>query len=298
MKSRTRVSKKNRVGFTEEHLTLLLIYCAATKENPKTPITVLHKNISPYSRKKSTADLIDKAYKREVITGPELFVNSGIEVSLIRDIKNPRKFFSNCKEDKRTTMALALHGYWSIFWCKRGASTLQHYDSVLPTSSLVSKKSRKLCHEIKGKLSTDPYPNGWCDTHWKIYCSMKFPREKTFRDVGKELEFSWVTARKYFLEVLQQSKVIINFFPLGLEAYSPLFVTFKTDYEIGISKGLKNLDRTTYLYKADNTVMLLLCIGPEPRSQNHFTEKFVELEETGLISDLHISTPFDWYKAF
>ena len=127
---------------------------------------------------------------------------------------------------------------------------------------------------------------------------MKLPRHKTFRETGKELGGSWVTAREYFLEVLKQCKIMTNFFPLGTEAYSPLLVTFRIDYETGAVKGLKNLDRTTYLYKADNKIILLVGTTPTPRAQNHIIDKFERLEETGLISDLHILTPYDWHRAF
>ena len=89
-----------------------------------------------------------------------------------------------------------------------------------------------------------------------------------------------------------------SFFPLGSENYSPLLVTFKTDYEIGMVKGLKNLNRTTYVYKTNNTIILYLCMRPLPKVQNFFTDKFQRLEEAGLINNLHISTPYGWHKPF
>ena len=291
--------KKNKAGFKENHLKLLLNYCIAVRKIPKLSISDFHKNFSTYARKATTTSIIEKAYSREVITGPELFVNSGIEVSLINDVDNPRKFFEECKKDKKTTFAVVSHGYWPIFLCKSGANTLQYHDSILPSYGQISdRRIQKLFFEEKGKLPVDLHPHKWFEEHWETYYCLKYPRNKTFREAGKELGVSWVTAREYFLKVLKQSKVLTNFFPLGAEAYSPLLVTFKTDFEIGIVKGLKTLNRTTYLYKADNTIILLIGTDPIPRAQNHITDKFTRMEEIGVICNLHISTPFDWCKAF
>jgi hypothetical protein len=291
--------KKNPAGFTERQLKLLLDYCYAARQNPKVPTSKIHRNYSSYSRRKSITDIINKAYMRKVITGPVLFTNSGIEVSLINDVSNPREFFENCKKDEKTTLAVVSHGYWSIFLCKRGANTLQYHDSILPNNRCIShNKAEKIFFEEGGTLPTDLYPHKWFEEHWNIYYCMKYPRNKTFREAGKELGIDWVTTREYFLDVLKQCKIITNFFPLGTEAYSPLLVTLKTNHETGLIKGLRSLDRTTYLYKAENTLILLIGIDPVPRAQNHLTDKFERLEEIGLISDLHISTPFDWHKAF
>lgn len=299
MAARDKRRKRNSAGFTEQQLRLLLDYCYATRQKPKLSIAKIHKDYSFYSRRKSTTDTINKAYMRKVITGPELFVNSGIEVSLIHDVDNPREFFENCKKDKRTSLAIVSHGYWPIFWCKRGANTLNYHDSILPNNGRVSdRKIEKIFCEEKGMLPIDLYPHGWFEQQWNTYYCMKYPRNKTFREAGKELGINWVSAREYFLEILEQCKILTNFFPLGTEAYSPLLVTLKTDYETGIVKGLKTLNRTTYLYKAENTLILLIGIDPIPRAQNYLTDKFVRLEEMGLISDLHISTPFDWHRAF
>ena len=299
MAARDKRKKKNPAGFTERQLKLLLNYCYAARQNPKVPVAKIHRDYSSYVRRKSVADTIDKAYERTVISGPELFVNSGIEVSLIRDVDNPREFFENCKKDKKTSLAFVSHEYWRIFLCKSGANTLQYHDSILPNNGPISdKKIEKIFFEEKGTLPVDLYPHRWFEEHWKIYYCMKYPRNITFREAGKELGINWVSVRDYFLETLEQCKIMTNFFPLGTEAYSPLIVTFKTDYETGIARGLKTLNRTTYLYKADNTIILMLCISPKPREQNHLADKFQRLEEMGLISDLHISTPYDWWKLF
>lgn len=299
MVAKVKPKKKNPAGFTERQLRLLLDYCYATRQNPKLSISEIHRNYSSYSRRKTTSDTIIKGYIGKVITGPVLFTNSGIEVSLINDVNNPREFFENCKKDEKTTLAVVSHGYWSIFLCKRGANTLQYHDSILPNNGGISdNRVEKIFFEEEGTLPTDLYPHGWFEEHWNTYYCMKYPRNKTFREAGKELGIDWVTTREYFLDVLKQCKIMTNFFPLGADAYSPLLVTLKTDYEAGIVRGLRTLNRTTYLYKAENTLILLIGTAPVPRAQNHLAGEFERLEETGLISDLHISTPFDWHRAF
>ncbi|MGD2249172.1 MAG: hypothetical protein PVF58_12270 [Candidatus Methanofastidiosia archaeon] len=300
-KDKKRKRKKNAAGFMEKHLQLLLNYCFAVRKNPKLYFAEFHRAYSSYSRTSCTIDVIEKAYERKVITGPELFVNSGIEVNLLHDVDNPLEFFEQCKKDERTTLAVISDGYWPILWCKSGANTLQYYDAILPFQNngpISDRKVDKIFFNEKGILSIDKYPHAWFEEQWNTYYRLKFPREVTFREAAKDLGVTWVMVREYLLDILKQCKVITNFFPLGNEAYSPLIVTFKTDYETGIVKGLKTLNRTTYLYKAENTLILFLCISPTPRAQNHITGKFHELKEIGVIRDLHISTPFNWYKAF
>jgi len=107
-----------------------------------------------------------------------------------------------------------------------------------------------------------------------------------------------LTTREYYIEILKQCKIITNFFPLGRKQYNPSLVTLKTDYEIGLVKGLKTLNRTTYLYKTNNTIILYLFISPLPKEQNHFADRFHRIEEMGLISDLHISTPYRWKSSW
>jgi hypothetical protein len=297
--------KKNSVGFMEKHLNLLLHYCHAVRKRPKVSISSFHREYGLYSRLASTISTIDKAYERKVITGPFLFVNSGIEVQLIHDVDNSLEFFEKCKKEERTTFAVISHGYWPILWCKKGANTLQYHDSILPSRNngpISDRKVDKIFFEEKGTLPVDKYPHAWFEEQWKTFQCLNSPREVTFREaakkLGKDLGVTWVMVREYFLDILKQCKVITNFFPLGTEAYGPLLVTFKTDYETGIVKGLRTLNRTTYLYKAENTIILFLCISPTPRAQNHITGKFHNLEEMGVIRDLHISTPFNWHKAF
>jgi hypothetical protein len=48
------------------------------------------------------------------------------------------------------------------------------------------------------------------------------------------------------------------FFPFGYSGYNKLFVTPRTKYEVRLVKALRKLDRTTYLWKSNDTIILSL----------------------------------------
>ncbi|MGD2251118.1 MAG: hypothetical protein PVF58_22195 [Candidatus Methanofastidiosia archaeon] len=106
------------------------------------------------------------------------------------------------------------------------------------------------------------------------------------------------TVSRRYKKILPQCKVLVSFFPLGFENYSPQFVIFKTEYEMGLKKGLRKLSCTTYLYKAHDMIMLLLFLPPVPQTVNKSTKRFKEMEENGVIHDLCASTPFRYHNIF
>ena len=234
--------KKNSLGFTKDHLTLLLTYCIAARETPRMPYNEFHRKYSYYSRKKSTAELITKGYERKAIAGPVLYANTGIDVTILKNVDNPREMLKECDKDPKTKYALALRGELSFIQFRQGPSTLSYYQNVIPGSySGFTDCVTNLTFEEKGILPEDPYPHGWSDEHWALYEILRFPKRKPFRDAGKELGLTWETVRKYYTEVLEQCKVLTSFFPLGSEGYSYQVVTFKTKYEVGVLKALKRL---------------------------------------------------------
>ena len=270
------------------------------KIDPRVRHLEFHKKYHPYHRIQSTIDLINAAYTHEIITNPLLYANVGIEVELIEKMDDPLGYLKKCRKDKKTNLAYALHGGWSFIHFKYGASMLEFADSVLPCSYPNSGKyiENIEIEEKKGKLPQDPYPHGWSDEHWDIYRVLGLPRSLSFRDVGKKVGLSWETVKKYYYEVLEQCKVLSCFFPLGKEGYSHQIVTFETEYEISVLEALKKLDRTTYIYKAKEIIILILFLIPRPFDFNISTNMFKELEEKGYIRDLHVCTPRKWHYAF
>ncbi len=285
--------------FTSKHYNLLLDYCKAMKIDPRMSYAQFHKKYSYYDRRQSTIDLINKAYRKKVVIGPDLYANVGIEIEFFEDLNDPLAFLDKCEKDNETTLAFALHGDWSFIRFKYGASMLEFTDSILPYSySENNFFIENISFDEKGKLPRDPYPHRWSDDHWEIYRLMRKPREVKIKNVLKYVEISWETVVKYFYEVCEQCKVISCFFPLGRKGYSLQLVTFKTDYEIGLINALKRLNRTTFVYKANGTIILCLNLIPRPFDFNISTKKFFDLEEKGYIRDLHVCTPIDWHQDF
>jgi hypothetical protein len=291
--------KKNSLGFMENQLKILLNYCKAVRNTPRLSYNKFHRQYSPYSRIQSTIELVNKAYRRGAISGPFLYANAGIEVHLMDDVDNPRELLEECKNDEKTTIAIALRGEWSFIRFQYGASMLQYADSIIP--NCVSNNdigNLTIDEQGKGRLPLDPYPHGWSEDHWNVYGSMGSPRDTTYRKVGQRVGLHWKTVRKYYEEILEQCKVLTCFFPLGIEGHSPHIITFKTDYELGLIKGLRKLCSTTYVYKSENTFILDLHLQPYPEIYKESTKRFVHLEEIGLVHDLHVSTPYVMFNRF
>jgi hypothetical protein len=290
--------KKNIAGFTQKQLELLLKYCIATRNSPKISCNEFHRQYSHYSRKQSTLDLLIKAYDREVIAGPLIYANVGIEVEILDDVENHRKLLEESDNDPNIRLAYALCGgvQKSFIRFKRGASTLSFYENVIPSFYSDNNSIKEILFEEKGKLPRDPYPHGWTEKHWALYENFRFPRRKTFRDLGKELDLAWDTANKYYKEILGQCKVCTSFFPIGRTNYSFQIVIFETEYEVGVLKALKRLNHTSYLYKFDSTIILGLFLRPYPGAYQKSADRFTYLEEIGMIHRLRVSIPRNYSR--
>lgn len=127
---------------------------------------------------------------------------------------------------------------------------------------------------------------------------MRVPRKNTFREVGEKLGISWQTVKNRFNKISTQCKIFSCFFPLGYYGYHQIFLTFKTKYEAGLINSLKKLDRTTYLWKFNDTVILNVFLLPNALSYNRASDRFQELEEMGMICDLHVSIPIRCHNTF
>jgi len=113
----------------------------------------------------------------------------------------------------------------------------------------------------------------------------------SFQKVGTELGVNWHTAKNRFEKILNDCKTWIGFFPRGYDNYIQTFLTFRTEYEISLKKELQKLDRTNYLYKFDNTIILNLF---SDKITDHYT--FRKWEKMELIRDLKVSIPVEWHK--
>ena len=288
---------KNRIGFTQEQLEVILSFCKKAIGKPRIPFSDFHRKYSPYSRRCTTSDIIRRAYKRKVIFGPILFCNNNIDVELIHTSENPLHLFQEKKNDPKTTFLIGLYGDWSCIVFRKGANSLQYMNNIIP-ESLSNNKLEAITFDEKGKLEMLNYPHGWEDIDWKIYEMMRQPRNLSFMKVGQNLGTSWKSVKEHYEKIMVQCRAYMSFFPLGHKGYNYLFVTFRTKYEIGVEKALEKLDRTSFLYKTKNMIILVLFTSLDELSYNRVTARFSELEEIGIIHDLRACIPICWQNMF
>lgn len=290
-----RKHKKNRIGFTPRQLGVILDFCRELPNDSRISYSKFHRKNGTYSRKQSTIQLLNEAYRKRVLVGPYIFCNRGIEVILLDDKRNSTELLSREKRSENTTFAMTLKGDWSFFCLKFGDNSLEHVSTIIPYCQS-ENRVEDLMFEEPGKLAPDPFPIGWDDLDWEIYDIMGAPREVSFVNAGKKLERPWKTIQNRFNKIKRQCKTLAYFLPLGYSGYNYIFLTFRTKYEIGLANALKRLDRSSYIQKFKDMILLTLFLSPEPLSLNNVSRRFQDLEEMGIIHDLRVSIPTKWWK--
>lgn len=258
------------------------------KKIPRIHPNQLHRLHSPYKAKATTANLITTARKNRVLIGPYLYCNSGISCELYDSVEDPLALMESCKKDVRTTRAVILCGGHSFIHFTKGASLLTYSEAITPTLKSDFSVEDIDLHE-KGNLPIDPYPPCWDDLDWKIYDLMRDPNIP-FRVIGEKAGVSWKTVETRFKKIRKDCKTVIAFFPKGYKGYWQTFVTFETEYEVNLRDELQKLDRTTYIYKVGNTVILNLFLDD---GTEHYA--FLKLKKEGLITNLKISIPVHFW---
>ena len=241
--------------------------------------------------------LISDAFKMGIISKPEILCNTGVSVEFLKPCGNQLKLLKECKKDPKTTYAIALCGDWDFVRVKKGASDLRFADRVIP-----AYPSEVTPHEIsfnkKEKLKNDPYPHRWDEIDWEVYYIMKDPSISYIDAVRKSKKEGMGLNRKtiirHFEKILKSCKIQMNFFPRGYKGYEQVFLTFRTEYEIGLYESLKKLDRTSFLWKVQDFIVLNLFVDRYCATVRHFKE----MEENGLIRDLKVSIPNRHYTPF
>lgn len=237
--------------------------------------------------------------EKKIIVGPFIYCDSGITVEIKKqdEIEDPIGHLDECRTNPTVTRAVALFGEHSFLCFRKGASLLAYAEAIKPTlNSSFSIENMELSE--KGKLATDPYPHCWDELDWEIYRSMRDPRisfariSGNLRSIG-EFDVTWKTIETRFKKIMKDCKTWIGFFPRGMGNYSQTFLTLRTEYETDLQRELEKLDRTTYLYKVGDTILLNLF--PD---NNIEYRVFVELKKKGLIRDLHVSIPVYFWTPF
>lgn len=285
-----------KLEWNARQLETLYKFYLSLNTDPRIPINRFHNEVNLYRRRSTTEKLIREAFEYAVINGPILYCNNGIEVDFFDDVSNPQKMLEKVKKDKRTLSAFALSGDWDFIWFRRGASLLNYIDAVQP-SFKSSIRLEEIFFDQKGEILEDPYPHGWDEMDWRVYHAMRLPRTRTYVEFGKSLNISWKTVSKRFQRLLSQCKIVTSFFPNSVFGYNYLVVTFNTKYEVGLVRELQKLDRSSYVYKIEDTIMLGLFLSLHPLSINKVSERFRELQEIGIVHNLAVSIPSRWYNT-
>jgi hypothetical protein len=121
-----------------------------------------------------------------------------------------------------------------------------------------------------------------------FYLPQQSPISTTGKSFSPRTTFLATTTEK----ILEDCKIWISFFPRGRMNYYHLFFTFSTSFELGIREELTKLDRTSYLFKYENTLILFIYSDSGWTTCRHFSE----LEKKGILRDLRISIPVQWHR--
>lgn len=259
--------------------------------NPRISIKKLHKESSPYKRSNTTSNLLHRARENQILIGPFLYCNTGFTVNLLSGVDDPIELFEKKIKKDSVTYAVCFEGSHSLLYFEKGASTLKYAEAIAP--SFPAKKGiEEITLEKTGELPIDPYPHGWRRIDWEIYKCMRNPLT-SFPKVAEEIGVSWKTVKNHFEKIKKYCKTWIALFPQGYRGYSQSFLAFKTDFEVGLREELQKLDRTSFLYKFDDTILLNLFYD---HSLQHYT--FSKLQKKGKIQDLHVSIPVRYHTVY
>ncbi|KYK36907.1 MAG: hypothetical protein HXS46_04460 [Theionarchaea archaeon] len=266
---------------------------AAYCKYPRISVRELHKRCSHYQQRRSTTKLLKDAIEESVLIGPRIWCNSGIDVEIHRGLEDPFEFLEENRKRSEITYIAALIGDLSAFCLKKGASVLQYAETVLP-SYPAQKTLDQITLEEKGDLPSDQYPHGWDQLDWDVYEVMRNPLT-SYAKAGSQLDVSWHTVKDRFEKIAKDCKTWILFLPKGYDNYQQTYLMFKTEYEANLREELQKLDRTSIIYKFNDTILLHLFLDEALLKLHHYYRLFFELKKEGIIHDLHVSTPIEWY---
>lgn len=271
----------------------LAIY-AALKENPRIATRELFRIIASLRKWKilhgSAQQILDKLFKDKILIGPYLYRRSGTKVTI-----SEKKDIDAEELRKRDSFGISLVGQYSYLGVSQdGPGNLQYAELVGPSvpPKIVLEKSLQgegefidHCFDRPQKLESDRSVE-WDSIDWRIYEAMRNPRQNFF-EVGTELSMPWKMVRERFQRIVKDCKVFMGFFPLGYLRYDHLLVTMRTEYETGIEKFLQGLDRSSWLLKVDDILVLYLF----HTHINLTCLKFSEMNCMGIIDDVRVGFP-------
>lgn len=280
--------------FKPYHLQVIRQYVSYCVEKKNVSPTKFHHSLKPYSRKQSTFDLLRKARREMVIFEPRLLCLPDISVNLVEYRGAPLiDLYEEKKKDPNVTYVMVLTGAYSLIYFSYGKRILKFVTCTTPSyPATIHFDEIDPAQHGKGSLKEMPKPEGWDDLDWGVYRERKNPKRSSVK-VGKVLGVSFDTVLTRFRNILEVCQIWMPFFPNGYHNYAKYVLTFKTDYETGILKELRRLDRSSYVYKADDTLILTLFFD-----RHLEIDRFLKLEKEGIIHDIRVSFPVDSSNVF
>lgn len=263
-------------------------------ENPRVRTRDLFKvvgTLNNWKRMRSAQAVIDTAFNEKVLLGPYLYCNPGVRATLFLN-EERRKGEEKAKESS-TILDMEFLGFYSYIVFSRENKGNLHYAELtrpsFPAKVILEQPFTGEREFSTGngtrKLVKDPIPH-WDDFDWKVFHAMRNPRH-SFLTAARELHVSWKVVKERFEEIVKECKVFMGFFPSGYSKYERLLLTFRTKYESQMREWLSKLDRSVYLFKVDDTLVVYLFTT----HANEACLKFCQMEYTGIIRNFRVAFP-------
>ena len=286
----------------DKRLKLIYNYILHSAKHGRVNLSDFHRKFSLYQRKQTTFEILKK-YKNRIYTGPLLTVPYDCYGELLLFHNFPAfKSYEERKMNPMVNHSILCCGTFSLISFIRGIppppsndqinGKLTYYESLIPSFPSNFNISDMNISNSASKLPRLRNPTDWDELDWNVYKYMKNPNESSY-SVSKELHVDYKTVLGRLKKIMRDCRIWISFFPRGIGSCHECLVALKTDYEINIKKELMKLDRTSYIYKVGDIVLLHLFLDRESD-----VLKFHEMEKEELISLFGISTPLVFYNAF
>ncbi|MBU7013403.1 MAG: hypothetical protein HXS52_03030 [Theionarchaea archaeon] len=267
-------------------------YCSDTKE---VRYSKFHKWYKPYNRKQSTFRLLNRAVEEKIIFPPRIFCIQKVKVNLVEHKEVPLvDQFEKISSQEDTFYAVLLLGAHSLlYFSASDTGTNLTYSKCIFPSYPPKKEIQHIdpCLHEPRKLPCMAPPD-WSSFDWEVFQKRRDPTESSIK-IGGVLGVSHRRVLNSYKRILGDCSVWIPFFPKGYGNYTPYFVSFETDYETGVVEELKKIDRSSYVYRIDDTMLLNLFF--ERRLE---IDSMLQLEKKGIIHDLRVSSPMYSFERF
>ena len=279
-------------------LRVLYEYVIYSTKVGRSTITDFQKKCFPNKRRKTIANQI-RRYENEIFFGPRLFNFQNLVVIMIPFRGMPAlETLEKDKRDYSVYHSMALVGCYSLISFRInkdsvGVHNLTYAESIAPAyPSKESTGDIDLSTYVQERLPLMQKLSDWDDLDWGIYYKMNNPNQSS-TVVAKALGLSHTTVLERFYRIQEDCTIWMPFFPKGYSNYSQFIVQLETEYETGLRNEFQKLDRSTYIYKIDDFILLHLFL-----EKNNDLNFLLDLEKEGLIHSLSVSIPLRYYNRF